>query len=450
LKDNSSLAIAALLVGTAVALWPAGAAGDVVVLKSGRAYAGVIERQTTESVRLFDGNLKRVFALGDVKRVVRERPDTSWLLVGDLMLEQGDFKTAAEAYHNALEQTNQPDVMLERLERLKMHRFYLKGGQEALSLLENGKYDQAIPALHKLARQSKGLGQQNYWTNQLARACVGLAASEEEATTGGVNPLLVYALNVGPQSGAAHAMLGEHLVRQGYRDLGRRELLLALDFAPTDARARRQLANLNEEWSYDAAKSNRSGLRELIEGRTPADLPDEPPLTAEAATEAVRVALAEPGTAIRVLTAAYLLDPTAALGYRGDLPYSGYTDTVNAILKETADPSGKNVFDPLVIGAAIKHKIDPRYVRAMSKVRAKLNPAYRGPDGARGFIPLTPEQWAIAARRAKVDWSFERKADEPEQNVPLAVEYLDWLREEPLAPFLGDRLANLERVVPAL
>jgi len=420
---------------------------DVVVLRSGRAYAGVIERETSRTVCLFDGNLRRLFALGNVEKIIRERPDTSWVIVGDIMLSQGDLDSAGAAYRKALALTDQPDVILQRFAKLRAVRFGIVGAEQAEKFLAAGEFENAARALHNVARRAKSVAQKRYWAERLARAYVGLAEKVESSPTIQVNPFLLYALSIAPTCAPAHRLLGERLERLGFRSEARFEFLLALDLDPLEEGAKAQLEKLGVRWRFDPKKRNRSGLRGWIEAQKPLGLDEEAPLTTGALAAAIRRRVARLGRQpARLLLASYLVEPTAALAYDGVFLYPGYRKTIRGILRETNEPSGETPYDKAVIAAAIKVKIDPRFVRAIAKVLSACKVEYVSPTGARGLVPLTRRQWRIAARLAGKNWDFERDSADPEKNLALACRYLDWLRREVLGPYAGGRLDHLERV----
>jgi len=375
------------------------AEADVVLLRGGRAYAGIIERHTSETIQLYDGNLRRVIALGEVQQIIRERPDTSWLLVGDIMAKQRDWETAAEAYRNALEQTNQPEVLLKRLEHLRAMRFELPGADLARAALEQGEYKEAATALANLVGQSQGLAQKHYWANQLARAYIGLAERYEGAPPPAVNPYLVYALLIAPDSATAHARLGAVLDEAGRREAARQETLLALDLDPVEPEARSRLASMGVDWAYDAASKDRSGLRNRASREPALDPEGEPPLTTAALARSIRGAPAD-AKAVRLLLAAYLVEPNAALAYRGDLPYPDVRKTIASILADLPRTAETTPYDRMIIAAAIKYRIDPRFLRAVGRVRSGLKPEYAGPDGAdRGGLALRAGERSGEERR---------------------------------------------------
>ena len=420
---------------------------DVVILNNGRAYAGLIEEQTSRSVQLFDGNLRRVVATAEIKEISRERMDTSWVIVGDLMVRQRDWETAASAYRKALDATDQPDVLLRRLQRLRAFRYRLPGGEEAESLVEAGNYAEAARTLFGVIQGAQTVAQRHYWTDQLGRAYAGLASQEASSPTAHVDPYLVYALAIAPHCGRAHALLGERLEALGNDEAARQEFLLALDLDPIEARARSHLAVLGEPWTYDSNENDRSGLREAIERRSPLVVESEAPLTTAALARLMQRQLGRPGVhAGRLLLAAYLLDPTAALAYEGHLPYPTYGREIALILKESSQATGTTPHDKTFIGTAIKVRIDPRFVRAIAQVRSACQPTYVSPDGARGIVPMTRGQWEAAAHAAGVDWRFEPDALDAEKNIEMACRYLDWLRRVVLKPYAGGRLDRLERV----
>ncbi|MBM3334610.1 hypothetical protein FJY63_08100, partial [Candidatus Sumerlaeota bacterium] len=167
---------ALLWIAIAGSLWLAiPAQGDVVILHDGRMYAGVVERTTSQSVELFDGNLRRIVSRSALKEIVHERLDTSWVIVGDQMARQSQWDAAAAAYRQALRATDQHDVVLRRLEQLRSVRFRLPGSEKAESLLDAGHYAEATTALSGLIRDAHEPGQRHYWTLRLAQAYVGLA-----------------------------------------------------------------------------------------------------------------------------------------------------------------------------------------------------------------------------------------------------------------------------------
>ena len=421
--------------------------GDVVVLKNGRAYAGVIERLTSQSVHLFDGNLRRVVAQADVKEIIRERDDTSWAIVGDLMVEQRDWDAAAVAYRRALEKTQQPDVLLHRLEYLGALRYAVAGSRKANDLLQAGHYQQAAPALFAVVKNAQDVARKHYWTERLARAYVGLASQRASSATAEVDPYLVYALAIAPDCGSAHALLGERLEAMGLGDVARWEFLLALDFDPTEDRARARLAARGEAWTYDPKQRDRSGLHDKVEGRPRLPIAGDVPLTTAALATVLDDRVENWGPQpVRVLLAAYLVEPTTALAYEGVLPYPGYGELIPAIQKETANTSGTTPYDRMLTRTGIATRIDPRFVRAIAKVRSGCKPDYVSPDGARGLIPLRCRQWETAAWLAKQNWPYEKDSGDAEKNVGLAFRYLDWLRRDILKPYVGARLDRLERI----
>lgn len=433
-----------------VAFLPVAAArADVVILQNGRAYAGHVEEATSRSIRLYDGNLRRIFAATDVKEVVNERADTSWVIVGDHMFRQGDWETAADAYREALKRTDQPDVVLKRLDLLRESRYHVPGGKAAESLLASGEYEQAATDVFGVLMQAKTAAQRHYWTDRLARAYVGLAA---QRTLGGpyeVDPYLVYALSIAPTCGPAHALLGQRLADAGHPAPARLEWLLALDLDPLQASARARLAESGETWSFDPEQTDRSGLRDSCERLPPmAVTGDTAPMTTESLAQKIQERVARLGRQpARLLLASYLLDPTAALAYEGALPYPGYKENVPAILKESATPrEARTPHDTAYIRSALAVRIDPRFFRAIGNVRTGHAPQYEGPDGSRGLIPLSRREWEIVARRTGVDWPYDAEAFDPEKNVEMACRYMDWLRAVVLKPYAGNRLDSLERI----
>lgn len=432
------------------AAWPAVAPADVVVLQNGRAYGGVIERASSQSVELFDGNLRRVVATGDIKEIIRERADTSWVIVGDLMIAQRDWTAAAAAYRRALETTRQPDVLLRRLDYVASLRYEVEGSKQANALLEAGQCKSAALGLAAVVRNAGDVARKHYWTERLARAYVGLATPIASSETVAVDPHLVYALAIAPDCGPAHTALGERLEMCGFGDAAHREFLAALDFDPTDQRARSRLAARGETWTYDPARNDRSGLRDWIERRTPLATAGEAPLTTKTLARAMekrveQAARLSPPPA-RMLLAAYLLEPTVALAYEGALPYPGDDAMAAAILKETANTSETTIYDALFIKTGIAARIDPRFARAIASVRSKGEPDYQSEDGGHGLIPLRRPQWEIAMGALGQKWLFEDDAFDAEKNVRAAYAYLDWLRQTVLKPYAGTRLNRLERI----
>jgi tetratricopeptide (TPR) repeat protein len=420
---------------------------DVVVLKSGRAYVGVIERRTSSSVYLFDGNLRRVVGQGDIKQITRERPDTSWVLVGDLMLAQRDWQAAGEAYTKALELTDQPDPVLRRLERLRVARYLLPGGKEAEALLAVGKFEEAAKALHDVTLRARDLAQQRHWTERLSRAYVGLASQRANAGATEVEPYLAYALSLAPASGSAHAALGERLESLGFTEAARVEYLLALDLDPLTTRARTRLEARGESWTYDRDEVNRSGAVSWANQQPLFSLDPDPPLTTDSLAAAIRRRFEQqPVERTGLLLGAMVYEPTAALAYRGALPYPGFEDMVDDIREETAEAEGQTKYDIGFVRSAIRFRIDPRFMRAIARVRSDYRPGFKSPKGARGLVPLTRVQWAVASDAAGVDWDFETVATEPEKNIDLACRYVEWLRRDALRPYVGNALDRLERV----
>ena len=426
-----------------------GPRADVVVLCSGRAYAGHIEEATSQTIRLFDGNLRRVFFPGDVQEVINERPDTSWVIVGDRMVVQRDWKSAAEAYRKALALTDQPQVVLRRLDCLRDFRYELPGGKEAEALLTSGDYEAAARALFRVVLKAETSAQRHYWIGRLARAYVGLASQQSLDVKAEVDPYLIYALAIAPTCSAAHALVGERLAACGHPSTAQREFLLALDLDPLDGKARAGLEKLGQPWSYDAKQTDRSGLREWAERLSPLALTgDAAPLTTPALARIIEQRVRRLGEQpARLLVAAYLLDPTVALAYEGALPYPAYKDHVRQILRETDNPAiEKTPYDRTFIGKAIAVRLDPRFVRAIADVRSQNKPDFVAPDGSRGLVLLNRQRWEIARRAAGVDWEFEPGSLEPEKNVELACRYFVWLRDEVLRPYVGTRLDRLERI----
>jgi len=423
------------------------ACGDVVVLQNGQTYAGVLEQITSRSVELYDGNLRRVFACADVKEVVRERPDTSWVMVGDRMLAQRDWDTAGEAYRHALEVTDQPEVVLQRLARLRAYRYALPGSELADVLLQSGRYAEAAQALFELARKAPEGPPRFYWRDRLAEAYVGLSSQKAAAAPTVTDPYLAYALAVSPDCGAVHAALGDRLRAWDYGRVARLEYLLALDLDPVNKRAREGLAAAGKSWTYNSKQTDRSGLRDWIGQQSPMTLDGEAPLTTSALVKALMRRVSQLGAQpVRLLLAAYLLEPTTALAYNGALPYPDCARLIPEILKATGATTETTDYDTGIIRAGVHFRIDPRLLRAIAKVRAGYRVDYVSPDDARGLIPLTLRQWDIAARLRNVNGPFDPQAFDPEKGIGMACQCLEWLRTEALKPYVGTSLERLERV----
>jgi hypothetical protein len=416
---------------------------DMIVLHNGQTYTGVIERLTSQSAEIFDGNLRRIVVNVDIAKVIRDRPDTSWVIVGDRMIEQGDWDAADSAYRRALETTEQPDVIFHRLDQVKALRFSLPGSEKAERLLKSGQLTGAANAFLALTRRAKTTAQQHYWTQRLAEVYAALAAQRVTSATTELDPYLVYALAISPDCASAHAVLGEHLRSWDCNKAARYEFLLALDLDPTEERARAGLAALGETWTFHVRQTDRSGLLGWVASQSELAPGDSPPLTqalAQVVERRVARMRAEP---VRLLLAAYLLEPTTALSYEGTLPYPGFAEIIPQILKETQLTSETTPYDKTIIRAALAVRIDPRLVRAIAKVRSDFQPDHVSPDGERGIIPLNRPQWQIAASLAGKDWSFEKDAGDWEKSLTLGCRYLDWLRNEVLRPYASGRLDNL-------
>ncbi len=447
------------------------ARADEVVLTTGQRYTGIVEQYTSHSVVIYDGNLRRVISHADVKDIIRDRTDTSWVLIGDRMVTQGDWDAAGRAYRQALEITDQPEVVLRRLERLRAYRFALPDSDKAETFLQSGHYADAAKVLTALVALSKDPGQRQHWAGRLAEAYVGLAeATTASASLLHVNPYLAYALAIAPDCAAAHAALGERLEQLGFATAARQEYLLALDLDPLERRARKRLAARGERWVYDPKAANRSGLRDYLERRTVLAPEASAPLTTAALAAALEKRVARLSSQpARLLVSAYLLDATAALAYEGLLPYPDLRDVTAAVLEETRRTAETTEYDALFVRPAVAYRLDPRFVRAIARVRSGLKPDFVTKEGARGIVPLTERQWdaarslpargatelsaqaaAPAASPLPAAAAFPQGSNDPAVCIEMAYRYLDWLRREVLKPYVGDRLDRLERVQDSL
>jgi tetratricopeptide (TPR) repeat protein len=423
------------------------AQADEVILKNNRVYSGVIEKWTTESVTLFDGNLRRILPFVNIRRVIQERPDTSWILVGDRMMRQGDWETAAKAYRRGLDVTTEPDTILQRLELLKRQRYDLPNSEEATALYQAGHYRKAAALFTALVQASEGLGQKHYWTDWLARAYAGLARGEPEDGPRKIVDYLVYAFAIAPDCGPAHTVLAEYLQHHGFNDPAREEWLLALDLDPLDVEAQTQLASIGADWTYDPEGRAPEDLR-LWAQRPPVVTPsDEAFATTEPMIRYFRHQLVQAAPSpVCYLLGSYLMNPTAVLCNRGRLPYPEFDGVIEKTMKQIVEEKAAEKYDPIIIREAVKVRIDPRLIRAIARVRSSFDAAYVSPRGERGLVPLRADQWAVAAEVAGVDWTFEANANDVEKNVQMACTYLDYLRRRVLPPYTTDSLDRLERI----
>jgi len=434
-----------IVIAVACLLWRGGdLRADVIVLRNGQTYAGVVERLTSQSAEIYDGNLRRVVANVDIAKVIRDRPDTSWVIVGDRMIEHGDWDAADAAYRHALETTEQPDVVFHRLERVKALRFRLPGADRAEQLWGSGQLTGAAQAFFALARRAKTAAPQHYWTQRLADVYAALAAQRVTSATTELDPYLIYALAIAPDCASAHAVLGEHLRSWDCTKAARYEFLLALDLDPTEERARAGLAAQGQTWAFSAARTDRSGLLGWVEGVSPMAPGDSPPLTKAELGRIIEQRVSRMRSdPVRLLLAAYLLEPTSALSYEGALPYPGYREIIPQLLKESRQTTATTSYDKTIIRTALTVRIDPRLMRAIARVRSDFRPEHASADGERGMVPLSRVQWQIAASLAGKDWSFAKDAGDWEKSVALGCRYLDWLRNEVLRPYVSGRLDNL-------
>lgn len=426
---------------------------DVVVLKNNHMYSGVIEEYTSQSVQLFDGNLRRVLSVGNIRRVVQERPDTSWILVGDRMLRQEDWKTAAYAYNRALEYAKQsdddaqPEVALERLANLRAYRYHVPGGDEARSLLKSKRYAEAAEALSAVVQKAEGMAKTHYWVDQLARAYAELASEALSDDPAKVNAHLIYALGIAPDCGPARAVYAQHLEKAGFHEEAQAELLVALTLDSIDPIARGLVEPFGVDWTYGADPQVNDQLLNWAR-RNPTLLPaaEAPLTTPDLAAKIEGPLVAQLKQPARLLLAAYIMDPTTAIVNQGNLPYREITPVIEKVFSTTKHTTGETPYDKPILKSSVKVKIDPRFIRSIAIARSEYVPDYQSPRGERGLLPLSRRQWEIAARYADVDWDFDKSAGDVDKSAEMACQYLEWLRRVALAPYVRGKLEHLERI----
>jgi soluble lytic murein transglycosylase-like protein len=99
--------------------------------------------------------------------------------------------------------------------------------------------------------------------------------------------------------------------------------------------------------------------------------------------------------------------------------------TQTPVLPVVKKPSREDVFNPIILEAANRYRVEPAIIKAIIKAESRFNPKAVSKRGARGLMQLMP----TTAKALGVDDSFN-----PEQNIHGGVKYYSQLLDQ----FNGD------------
>jgi soluble lytic murein transglycosylase len=113
-------------------------------------------------------------------------------------------------------------------------------------------------------------------------------------------------------------------------------------------------------------------------------------------------------------------DKRGVLNFTNAPSHGGYRHYMTEVprfsaLREFRDPARAKRYDPIILAAAERYKVDPALVKAVIRAESDFVPVARSPKGAQGLMQLMP----ATARMHRVNRVYD-----PEENVEAGTRHL--------------------------